>query len=178
MVCRYFIGSSPRLCCFGSRPNPKAERAGLASTASRIGPPSSMPICFRLLHSAHSARARARTNQNLLIARAACLFVIEILRRLLRGRHARVKRNGFSCRSDACTYLCVTVTNFAAHCGEEIALRKIPLVTLGRDAMFEGEYSSRFVSEARRICLLYTSDAADDLLCVDLGGRRIIKKKK
>ena len=32
---------------------------------------------------------------------------------------------------------------------------------------------------ARRLrCLLYTSDAADDLLCVDLGGRRIIKKKK
>src|SRR5450756_617405 len=26
-----------------------------------------------------------------------------------------------------------------------------------------------------RSCLLYTSDAADDLLCVDLGGRRIIK---
>eukprot|EP00657_Telonema_sp_P-1_P001737 TRINITY_DN1440_c0_g1_i1.p1 TRINITY_DN1440_c0_g1~~TRINITY_DN1440_c0_g1_i1.p1 ORF type:complete len:119 (+),score=38.16 TRINITY_DN1440_c0_g1_i1:125-481(+) len=28
------------------------------------------------------------------------------------------------------------------------------------------------------VCLLYTSDAADDLLCVDLGGRRIIKKKQ
>ena len=27
-------------------------------------------------------------------------------------------------------------------------------------------------------CLLYTSDAADDLLCVVLGGRRNIKKKK
>ena len=27
------------------------------------------------------------------------------------------------------------------------------------------------------LCLLYTSDAADDLLCVDLGGRRLIKKK-
>ena len=26
-------------------------------------------------------------------------------------------------------------------------------------------------------CLLYTSDAADDLLCVDLGGRSILKKK-
>ena len=26
-------------------------------------------------------------------------------------------------------------------------------------------------------CLLYTSDAADDLPCVGLGGRRIIKKK-
>ena len=30
----------------------------------------------------------------------------------------------------------------------------------------------------RYSCLLYTSDAADDLLCVDLGGRRLIKKKK
>src|SRR5450756_3104635 len=32
--------------------------------------------------------------------------------------------------------------------------------------------------ERIRSCLLYTSDAADDLLCVDLGGRRIMKKKK
>ena len=30
----------------------------------------------------------------------------------------------------------------------------------------------------RNACLLYTSDAADDLPCVDLGGRRNIKKKK
>ena len=30
--------------------------------------------------------------------------------------------------------------------------------------------------DRRMDCLLYTSDAADDLLCVDLGGRRIIKK--
>eukprot|EP00831_Metopus_contortus_P007958 TRINITY_DN13060_c0_g1_i2.p2 TRINITY_DN13060_c0_g1~~TRINITY_DN13060_c0_g1_i2.p2 ORF type:complete len:132 (-),score=25.40 TRINITY_DN13060_c0_g1_i2:42-437(-) len=29
-----------------------------------------------------------------------------------------------------------------------------------------------------KTCLLYTSDAADDTPCVDLGGRRIIKKKK
>ena len=32
--------------------------------------------------------------------------------------------------------------------------------------------------EYDKVCLLYTSDAADDLLCVDLGGRRIIKKQK
>ena len=31
--------------------------------------------------------------------------------------------------------------------------------------------------ELDMLCLLYTSDAADDLLCVDLGGRRIIKQK-
>ena len=29
----------------------------------------------------------------------------------------------------------------------------------------------------RKICLLYTSDAADERSSVDLGGRRIIKKK-
>ena len=33
------------------------------------------------------------------------------------------------------------------------------------------------VSGAIMACLLYTSDAADDLLRVDLGGRCIIKKK-
>src|SRR5450756_3104842 len=33
------------------------------------------------------------------------------------------------------------------------------------------------IIENKAGCLLYTSDAADDLLCVDLGGRRIIKKK-
>ena len=37
-----------------------------------------------------------------------------------------------------------------------------------------GEYVHKYYNT----CLLYTSDAADDLLCVDLGGRRIIKKKK
>src|SRR5680860_1879314 len=36
----------------------------------------------------------------------------------------------------------------------------------------------RVISTKPRGCLLYTSDAADDLLCVDLGGRRIIKQKQ
>ena len=31
--------------------------------------------------------------------------------------------------------------------------------------------------ELSRACLLYTSDAADERSSVDLGGRRIIKKK-
>ena len=35
-----------------------------------------------------------------------------------------------------------------------------------------------FISEKLSICLLYTSDAADERSSVDLGGRRIIKKKK
>ena len=32
------------------------------------------------------------------------------------------------------------------------------------------------VMEQYKDCLLYTSDAADEFSCVDLGGRRIIKK--
>src|SRR5450756_2134391 len=31
-----------------------------------------------------------------------------------------------------------------------------------------------YIADPVCVCLLYTSDAADDLLCVDLGGRRII----
>ena len=34
------------------------------------------------------------------------------------------------------------------------------------------------VAGASKGCLLYTSDAADERSSVDLGGRRIIKKKK
>src|SRR5680860_1024126 len=36
-----------------------------------------------------------------------------------------------------------------------------------------GGYRSHERPARRGPCLLYTSDAADDLLCVDLGGRRI-----
>ena len=34
------------------------------------------------------------------------------------------------------------------------------------------------VAQVVKPCLLYTSDAADERSSVDLGGRRIIKKKK
>ena len=40
-----------------------------------------------------------------------------------------------------------------------------------------GEETTRFRERCVH-CLLYTSDAADDMQCVDLGCRRIIKKKK
>ena len=36
----------------------------------------------------------------------------------------------------------------------------------------------RLPPPAPNTCLLYTSDAADERSSVDLGGRRIIKKKK
>ena len=39
-------------------------------------------------------------------------------------------------------------------------------------------YSVESAESQHRSCLLYTSDAADERSSVDLGGRRIIKKKK
>ena len=47
------------------------------------------------------------------------------------------------------------------------------------DAGVDGVWDNALAAEPPIYnCLLYTSDAADDLLCVDLGGRRIIKKKQ
>ena len=46
-----------------------------------------------------------------------------------------------------------------------------------RVAIIETEALNAFATGTRP-CLLYTSDAADERSSVDLGGRRIIKKKK
>ena len=47
---------------------------------------------------------------------------------------------------------------------------------IGSQTWFDG----RTLATGRSVfyCLLYTSDAADERSSVDLGGRRIIKKKK
>eukprot|EP00831_Metopus_contortus_P034181 TRINITY_DN2728_c0_g1_i1.p1 TRINITY_DN2728_c0_g1~~TRINITY_DN2728_c0_g1_i1.p1 ORF type:complete len:301 (+),score=44.61 TRINITY_DN2728_c0_g1_i1:250-1152(+) len=45
------------------------------------------------------------------------------------------------------------------------------------EKLFFGTQSGAIIA-IYQSCLLYTSDAADDTPCVDLGGRRIIKKKK
>src|SRR5659263_752417 len=64
----------------------------------------------------------------------------------------------------------IPVVNFAAG-GIATPADAALMMRLGADGVFVG-------SGIFKACLLYTSDAADDLLCVDLGGRRIIKKKK
>src|SRR5665213_1886902 len=58
--------------------------------------------------------------------------------------------------------------------GSVLRVSDVGTVRLGaRDYGLIGKYNNKPVAPI--ICLLYTSDAADDLLCVDLGGRRIIK---
>ena len=52
------------------------------------------------------------------------------------------------------------------------------------DRHLAGQFADEFgpfgprADQAHLSCLLYTSDAADERSSVDLGGRRIIKKKK
>ena len=63
-----------------------------------------------------------------------------------------------------------------------IALRKNKSAGEGERDDFWGltrELLKRDLLRAKhKTCLLYTSDAADERSSVDLGGRRIIKKKK
>ena len=47
-----------------------------------------------------------------------------------------------------------------------------------RDARSSAGWALIFIALLYTTCLLYTSDAADERSSVDLGGRRIIKKKK
>ena len=56
-------------------------------------------------------------------------------------------------------------------------------LTAQTEARFEASqrangWLSQRLDELRQDCLLYTSDAADERSSVDLGGRRIINKKK
>ena len=45
----------------------------------------------------------------------------------------------------------------------------------GNKKILNIKYTPDFIGKGFIICILYTSDAADDLLCVELGRRRIIK---
>ena len=50
------------------------------------------------------------------------------------------------------------------------------LLTVTRAELLDA-WQKAIPAEAPNRCLLYTSDAADERSSVDLGGRRIIKKK-
>src|SRR5665811_1686913 len=55
-------------------------------------------------------------------------------------------------------------------------LSHVYVIILSQLILFVILYLKWFIGQRLQGCLLYTSDAADDLTRVDLGGRRIIKK--
>ena len=72
----------------------------------------------------------------------------------------------------------------ALHFKQDLPVKDVHHPAIFRCAHQAGEQAAAFCNHvaflqpvACTACLLYTSDAADDLLCVDLGGRSIIKKK-
>ena len=67
-------------------------------------------------------------------------------------------------------------TDAVAHFHEKTAERYAELLGHSKGVLMKAGQILSMV-DTSNVCLLYTSDAADDLLCVDLGGRRIIKKK-
>eukprot|EP00658_Telonema_sp_P-2_P065809 TRINITY_DN5497_c0_g1_i2.p1 TRINITY_DN5497_c0_g1~~TRINITY_DN5497_c0_g1_i2.p1 ORF type:complete len:366 (-),score=95.58 TRINITY_DN5497_c0_g1_i2:61-1158(-) len=70
------------------------------------------------------------------------------------------------------------VTSFKQRILVDVSIQTI-MSTVGL-AVIQAQAQKDWQNERRRIkgCLLYTSDAADEEDSVDLGGRRIIKKKK
>ena len=52
------------------------------------------------------------------------------------------------------------------------------LVRIEKGGAYYGDMLQAQMKALFQHCLLYTSDAADERSSVDLGGRRIIKKKK
>eukprot|EP00656_Telonema_subtile_P003181 TRINITY_DN11455_c0_g1_i3.p1 TRINITY_DN11455_c0_g1~~TRINITY_DN11455_c0_g1_i3.p1 ORF type:complete len:244 (-),score=58.67 TRINITY_DN11455_c0_g1_i3:71-802(-) len=60
---------------------------------------------------------------------------------------------------------------------EGLLLRMFSRIEINVHGIYHG-LNSQLVGHAMYPCLLYTSDAADEEDSVDLGGRRIIKKKK
>ena len=59
--------------------------------------------------------------------------------------------------------------------GEPESMEAVLHKARGAKITVEPEPTGKYSSSG---CLLYTSDAADERSSVDLGGRRIIKKKK
>src|SRR5678810_570996 len=68
----------------------------------------------------------------------------------------------------------LVVTQFVSGPGSNT----LPMVIFSRVRLGVSPVVNALASIMVLICLLYTSDAADERSSVDLGGRRIIKKKK
>ncbi|CZT59282.1 multidrug efflux pump VmrA [Clostridioides difficile] len=77
-----------------------------------------------------------------------------------------------------CDVLKKTVANGSSELMTNVSTSVVSMLYNAQLLKYAGEDGVASYGVLLYVCLLYTSDAADDLLCVDLGGRRITKKKK
>ena len=88
----------------------------------------------------------------------------------------RVKKDPYPVKAEYPAPVAVTLSDLSMQKATPVAPQKE--ITAEPESVKEEPIIDTTGLANYNICLLYTSDAADDLLCVDLGGRRIIKKKK
>jgi len=72
----------------------------------------------------------------------------------------------------------IAVEKIAGHNPDKLDYGNIPGCTYCTPEIASVGMTEKQAVEAGYDCLLYTSDAADDMQCVDIGVRRILKKKK
>ena len=85
-----------------------------------------------------------------------------------------LKEIRFDCDNDALVLSIEQNGSGACHTGEKSCFfNEIDSNSINKTSKKTSPFSN-ICSELFDTCLLYTSDAADDMQCVDLGGRRII----
>ena len=71
-----------------------------------------------------------------------------------------------------------SISTASASMMTDVVLGKTKEEALALAEIFSQMVQGKDDVQKKELCLLYTSDAADDLHCVDIGGSSIIKKKK
>src|SRR5450756_426451 len=99
-------------------------------------------------------------------------------RTLIPTRYMTAVGEDYTVRMEGC-FGCPLRCHIASHVPSAEKWGTSPDVVNTCTGMFLANFipAANYTKNLSEACLLYTSDAADDLLCVDLGGRRIIKKK-
>ena len=132
-------------------------------------------------------RARAGGRNRIAVAAAGDMHVLEAVRAaaeagiaeaVLVGAKDGILAAAREIRMDPGGWEIIDIPDPAEACRKAVALVREGRAEILMKGLVSTALLMKAVLDKEGGCLLYTSDAADDLLCVDLGGRGIIKKKK
>src|SRR5664280_2377670 len=166
-------GKCCRLRSFSALPLGRRTAAGKGCRMRREWEPEDLLACWTLMDPDRQLLANKAGATRLGFAVLLKFFELE----------ARFPRRGGEVPPVAVAYLAQQVGVEAAEftrygwSGRAVKYHGYERDTTERDRRALGDPDTP-AEDSRRSCLLYTSDAADEEDSVDLGGRRIIKKKK